>query len=202
LRANRVPLTGVAVFTIVFLVLYGVTQSPVKASFLAFLLGAAGSSVMQALYPYREETEEYNLDAQRRVRKALASIKRIKQLARDVHDEESRAALLRGCELIPELFRKTQERASYKVAPTAARVQSYLSNIELTVRTYLDVQSDPTVWPPNSLEVGHRGFWAFKFFAEQSMQDLNAGDVRAYEASVESLEAPQLLRPPTLSNSE
>ena len=118
-------------------------------------------------------------------------------------DPVAQRSLLDGCKIIPQVIQQTrqQETTSFKVASTAANVQSYLTSIESVLGVYLRIQQNPSFFADadKQLAAGKQGFADFDAFALKSIQQLNAGDTAGYAANLETLKPLTLPSMPTLA---
>ena len=159
---NLPKFVGMATFVIAFLIVYGVTSSLLTAFVIALPLSIGGYLILRGLFPENADLREYNLDARRRVKHVLASVSHIQQMARQVRDPRAQAALLQGCQIIPQLLQQTQARetTSFKLASTAANVQNYLTSVESVAEVYLRIQENPSYFTDadKQLAAGAQGF--------------------------------------------
>ena len=188
-------------FAVAFLAVYASTKSLLTAFVIALPLGVGVSFIVRGLFPANADLREYNLDSRRRVKKVFASVSNIQKLAGQVTDPQARKTLLEGCTIIPQLIQQTrqQETTSFKVASTAANVQSYLTSIEAVLGVYLRIQENPSFFSDadKQLAAGKQGFADFDAFALKSIQQLNAGDTAGYAANLETLKPLTLPLVPT-----
>src|SRR5262249_41948845 len=129
MRNNLAPLAAMAVFAAVFVAMIASGQNIVWCLALAALTASAGYFLLRGAYPANDELEAYDLDARRRVKKVLDSVRWIEDRANQVQDAPTREALLKGCEIIPRVLGQTRDKETtgFKVASTAAQVQNYLT---------------------------------------------------------------------------
>ena len=201
IRDNISPLSGMATFAVAFLAVFASTRSWLDALIVGLLLAAGVAFIVRGLFPANADLREYNLDARRRVKKVFASVANIEKLAGQVTDPGAQHSLLDGCKIIPQLIQQTkqQETTSFKVASTAANVQSYLTSIESVLGVYLRIQQNPAFFVDGDkqLAAGKQGFADFDAFALKSIQQLNAGDTAGYAANLETLKPLTLPAMPT-----
>jgi hypothetical protein len=188
---NLPAYVGMATFVIAYLVTYAATRSLLWAFVIALPLAVGDYLILRGLFPGNADLREYNLDARRRVKKVLASVDHIEQMAKQVRDPKAQASLLDGCKIIPQLLHQTQEQqtTSFKLASTAANVQNYLTSVESVCEVYLRIQADPSYFADadGQLAAGAEGFADFDAFALKAIQQLNAGDTAGYQANLETL---------------
>jgi hypothetical protein len=192
IRDNLAPLSGMVALAVGFLAVYGATTSFVAAAIVAVLLAVGVFLIFRQLFPANADLREYNLDARRRVKKVLASVDQISQMARHVSDSQAANSLMGGCKIVPQLLNQTakQETTTFKLASTAANVQSYVTSVQSVLEVYLRIQKDPTYFQNASqqLALGRQGFADFETFCLKSIQQLNAGDTAGYAANLETLQ--------------
>ncbi|HEX4521216.1 MAG TPA: hypothetical protein VH063_16665 [Gaiellaceae bacterium] len=202
-RDNISPLSGMVTFAVAFLAVYASTRSLLTAFVIALPLAVGVTFIVRGLFPANADLREYNLDSRRRVKKVFASVANIEKLARQVTDPQAQGSLVDGCKIIPQLIQQTkqQETTSFKVASTAANVQSYLTSIESVLGVYLRIQQNPSFFvdADRQLAAGKQGFADFDSFALKSIQQLNAGDTAGYAANLETLKPLTLPAMPTLT---
>jgi hypothetical protein len=188
---NLPKFAGMATFVIAFLATYATTGSLLTAFVIALPLSLGVLLILRGLFPENADLREYNLDARRRVRRVLASVNHIEQMAKQVRDPTAQASLVQGCRIIPQLLHQTQaqQTTSFKLASTAANVQNYLTSVESVAEVYLRIQADPSYFTDadKQLDAGAQGFADFEAFALKSIQQLNAGDTAGYQANLETL---------------
>jgi len=188
---NLPKFVGMATFVIAFLITFGATSSLLAAFVIALPLSIGDYLILRGLFPENADLREYNLDARRRVKKVLASVNHIQQMAKQVRDPKAQASLQQGCRIIPQLLQQTQaqQTTSFKVASTAANVQNYLTSVESVAEVYLRIQANPSYFtdPDAQLAAGAQGFADFDAFALKAIQQLNAGDTAGYQANLETL---------------
>jgi hypothetical protein len=203
IRDNISPLSGMVTFAVAFLAVYASTKSFVTSLVVALPLAVGVALIVRGLFPANADLREYTLDSRRRVKKVFASVSNIQKLAGQVTDPEAQRSLLDGCKIIPQLIQQTrqQETTSFKVASTAANVQSYLTSIEAVLGVYLRIQQNPSFFADadKQLAAGKEGFADFDAFALKSIQQLNAGDTAGYAANLETLRPLTLPSMPTLT---
>ena len=189
-------------FAVAFLAVYASTRSLLTAFVIALPLAVGALLIVHGLFPANADLREYNLDSRRRVKKVFASVSNIQKLAGQVTDPVAQKSLLDGCKIIPQVIQQTrqQETTSFKVASTAANVQSYLTSIESVLGVYLRIQQNPSFFADadKQLAAGKQGFADFDAFALKSIQQLNAGDTAGYAANLETLKPLTLPSMPTL----
>ena len=200
---NLPKFAGMATFVIAFLIVYGVTSSLLTAFVIALPLSIGDYLILRGLFPENADLREYNLDARRRVKRVLASVSHIQQMAKQIRDPKAQASLQQGCQIIPQLLRQTQaqQTTSFKVASTAANVQNYLTSVEGVAEVYLRIQANPSYFTDadKQLAAGAEGFADFEAFALKSIQQLNAGDTAGYQANLETLKPLELPAVPVAS---
>ena len=200
---NLPKFVGMATFVIAFLIVYGVTSSLLTAFVIALPLSIGDYLILRGLFPENADLREYNLDARRRVKRVLASVSHIQQMAKQVRDPKAQASLQQGCQIIPQLLQQTQaqQTTSFKVASTAANVQNYLTSVEGVAEVYLRIQANPSYFTDadKQLAAGAEGFADFEAFALKSIQQLNAGDTAGYQANLETLKPLELPAVPVAS---
>jgi len=201
IRDNLGPLAGMVALAVGFLAVYAATTSYVAAAIVAVLLAVGVFLIVREAFPANADLRDYNLDARRRVKKVLASVDQIKQMAAHVSDSQAANSLLDGCRIVPQLLDQTRQQEStiFKLASTAANVQNYLTSVESVLEVYLRIQKDPTYFSnaAEQLAAGKEGFADFDAFAIKSIQQLNAGDTAGYAANLETLKPLSLPPMPT-----
>jgi len=194
---------GLVTFPVAFLITYASTSSLLESFVIALPLSVGVYLIFRGLFPENADLREYNLDARRRVKKVLATVDHIEQMAKQVKDPKAQAALLDGCRIIPQLLKQTQaqQTTSFKVASTAANVQNYLTSVEGVAEVYLRIQANPSYFADadKQLAAGAQGFEDFDAFAIKSIQQLNAGDTAGYQANLETLKPLELPAIPVAS---
>ena len=196
-------IAGLVTFPVAFLITYASTSSLLESFVIALPLSVGVYLIFRGLFPENADLREYNLDARRRVKKVLATVDHIEQMAKQVKDPKAQAALLDGCRIIPQLLKQTQaqQTTSFKVASTAANVQNYLTSVEGVAEVYLRIQANPSYFADadKQLAAGAQGFEDFDAFAIKSIQQLNAGDTAGYQANLETLKPLELPAIPVAS---
>jgi len=200
---NFPKFAGLVTFPVAFLITYASTSSLLESFVIALPLSVGVYLIFRGLFPENADLREYNLDARRRVKKVLATVDHIEQMAKQVKDPKAQAALLDGCRIIPQLLKQTQaqQTTSFKVASTAANVQNYLTSVEGVAEVYLRIQANPSYFADadKQLAAGAQGFEDFDAFAIKSIQQLNAGDTAGYQANLETLKPLELPAIPVAS---
>jgi hypothetical protein len=189
MRRYIAPFAGLAFCVIVFTATVAVSQSVIAGLVFGVGSGLAAALIAHSLFPAGGDLDQYRLDARRRVKKLLDTSERVKKLARNVKDTNAKAALMKGCEIIPDLVSSVQSKQSGSVASTAARMQNHMLGIEKALTQYLEIQADPEYFP-NAVSLiarGNKGFEDFRAFALESIQQVNVGNIVAYEAGLDAL---------------
>lgn len=189
MRRHISPFAGMAVCVLVFTITVAVSKSLLVSLLFGVGAGVAAALIVRGLFPSGDGLDEYRLDARRRVKKLLETNERVRKLARNVQDSDAKAALEAGCKIIPDLVLAVQNKQPGSVASTAARVQNHLAGIETTLTNYLEIQANPeyVLNGTDRLRRGNQGFKDFRSFALTSIQQVNEGNMTAYEATLEAL---------------
>jgi hypothetical protein len=123
------------------------------------------------------------------VRSVLKTTDQIADVGRTIHDEQSRAALLKGCDVIRDLHSLAQQKDPDNMASATAKVGVYISSVKTAADAQVQIEAHPDYWPnaDQLLAANRAGFIDFKNFALGSVQQLNQGDVTALRANLNVL---------------
>jgi hypothetical protein len=185
----RELVAGIAVYFIAFAGVLAVTGSIILALVLGAVFGGAAGLLAYSVFPSDSELADYRLDVRRRVRSVLKTTDQIADVGRTIHDEQSRAALLKGCDVIRDLLSLAQQKDPDNMASATAKVGVYISSVKTAADAQVQIEAHPDYWPnaDQLLAANRAGFIDFKNFALGSVQQLNQGDVTALRANLNVL---------------
>jgi hypothetical protein len=188
-RQYREWIAGILVYFIVFAALYAATGSILLALLLGAAFGGAAGLLSYGVFPSDPELVKYRGDVRRRVRSVLETTDQIADLAKQVKDQDSRQALLKGCDVIRDLLALAQEKDPDNMAATAAKVGVYISSVKSALDAHVQIEANPEYWPnaDQLLAADSEGFAEFRTFAITSVQQLNQGEVTALRANLRVL---------------
>lgn len=200
LRANRIPLSGMAAGLSAFLIGVVLFNSPLIALLIGAGVGVGVGLIVLGVFPFDPDLAEYRLDAQRRVRKLNKLLDNIEQLAKKVANDDARVRVTRGCKVLRDIIKMTQEKDPSSVASTAASLSGYTSSVNGVLSTYLVLQDDPEIpGSKKAMQEALEGFTAFQKTAEEKKAQALKGDLLLMRADLQTLKPlPQL----TLSEGE
>jgi len=185
---------GTAVAVAVFLVVFLVTRSLLWPPLLAFAAAVGVYLMLDDRSRARVAADDYDAEAREKVRDALARVRRIRALARDVRDPAARAALDGSAEHVTELFARVRATAPASLYSTASQVGGHLASLEGVVTQYLDIQAKPALYrdPAGLLRGGEAAFARFAAFTLDSVRLVNQGDLAQYQANLETVAPPEI----------
>ena len=155
----------------------------------AIVMMVAAWLIVSALFPYDAALEGYKLDALRRVRNLQRQLSQIKDSSAKIRSTTVRENLERGCALIHEVLKLTQQKDRNSVASVAAGLAPYLSSVLGIQATYLEFQKDPDM--PNRAAYMQRceeAFESFKAIAVQNKAKALSGDLMQLMVDIKRLE--------------
>jgi hypothetical protein len=191
MRAYRHWAVGIATYFVVLAVAYAASKSMPVSLGLGVVFGAAAGLLVYSLMPADPELVKYQLDVRRRVKTVLADTDYIAAHAREVEDQNSRAALTKATDVIRDLLSLAQQKDPGNIAQTAAKVGVYIASVKTAVDRQLQIEQHPDYWPNGDqlLAANRQGFQDFQTFALAAVQHLNQGDASSLRAKL------QLLKP-------
>jgi hypothetical protein len=198
LQSKNLPWTvGLATFVVTSVLFMILSKNVLASGLIGVLAAGVLATATHFAFPPDDALDAYNIKARRGVAKLLDSVKEIQKLANRVKDTDARQALESGCNRIPDLIAKVQERDATGVASMAATLNVTVSGIQSSLGRYLDIQKDPSLYTdgPKLLEKGTQGFKDFDGFVVRTFRTVNDADVIEYNstlAAIKPLEIPQL----------
>jgi hypothetical protein len=188
-RQYREWIVGVLVYFVAFAALYAATSSILLALLLSAVFGGAAGLLAYSLFPSDAELVKYHSDVRRRMRSVLKTTDQIADAAEKVRAQDSRQALIKGCETIRDLLALAQEKDPDNMAATAAKVGVYISSVKSAVDAQVQIETNPEYWADADklLAANEQGFVNFRNFAITTVQQLNQGEVTALRANLSML---------------
>lgn len=125
---------------------------------------------------------------EQRVEQVLALNSTVREWAGRVRSTQLREALLRGCEVVPEIMAYTQQRDRDNLATTAAQIGVYLQSVDTALQQYVTMQDNPKRDTPRMLHEDAKVLGQFPEFVLKSRTQLEAGDLAVYRANLRVLQ--------------
>ncbi|MFE6859468.1 hypothetical protein [Nocardia sp. NPDC057668] len=191
--SNSVLITTLAVLVLSFLGLYAMLGSAAGAACVA-----AGAAVLTAL------AGQALSDRARRgalSRELSAATLRVAARAGRVADPETRAALLRACDIIPSLVERTERADPGQLPALAAGLRGGLASVESVLDRYLEMQEHPARFRDTDrlLARSREILRGFEHFAAHTAEQIGDPDLESFFTDLARLE---LSYPPVLPPSE
>lgn len=186
--SQRTILSALAAGAVGFLVLFafGVTWS--IAALLGIVLAVSLWFTLNYLAPSDKQSELD--DSFRQINKAATMIR---ALSPRVTDRKTAACLQSGCDGVPGMIAMIRTRDVNVGLPLAQRSLAYLTNVESTLKAYIDVQhGDDSEY----IRLGQQELRRFADFTSQPDKDLSA---RQMDEFISSLTALNMNPPPELT---
>ncbi|MDE1674242.1 hypothetical protein [Nocardia gipuzkoensis] len=190
---NAALIAALVVLVPAFLGLYAVIGSPVGAA-----LVAIGAAVLTALAGQWVSA----LTLRRRlVRRVAETNQRVATLAARVADTETRAALLRACDIVPRLIDRTETVDPASVPMTARKLLDYLASVESALRRYVEIQDHRSSFRDAEalLSRSRRVLAGFETFAAHGAEQVGDANLESFFRDLAHLE---LMNPPQLPPTE
>ncbi|MGQ4599432.1 hypothetical protein [Nocardia sp. R6R-6] len=190
---NAALIAALVVLVSAFLGLYAVIGSPIGA-----MLVAAGAAVLTALAGQQVSVATKGSRLARRVSKTN---RRVAVLAARVSDAETRASLLRACDIIPRLLQRTGTVDPANLSMTAHKLLEYLASVESALRRYLEIQDHRSSYRDAEalLARSRRVLAGFETFAAHGAEQAGEANLESFFRDLAHLE---LMNPPQLPSSE
>ncbi|MGV9412555.1 hypothetical protein ACWDOP_21825 [Nocardia sp. NPDC003693] len=191
--SNSVLITTLAVLVLSFLGLYAVLGSAVGAACVA-----AGAAVLTALAGQALSERARQGALTRAVREGA---RRVAARAGRVADPETRAALLRACEIIPALVERTESVDPSRLPALREALRTGLTTVESVLDRYLEVQEHPARFrdADRLLARSREVLRGFEHFAAHTAEQIGDPDLESFFTDLARLE---LSYPPVLPPSE
>lgn len=191
--SNSVLITTLAVLVLSFLGLYAVLGSAVGAACVA-----AGAAVLTALAGQALSERARQGALTREVREGT---RRVAARAGRVADPETRAALLRACEIIPALVERTESVDPSRLPALREALRTGLTTVESVLDRYLEMQEHPARFRDTDrlLARSREVLRGFEHFAAHTAEQIGDPDLESFFTDLARLE---LSYPPVLPPSE
>ncbi|MBF6335464.1 hypothetical protein IU450_06150 [Nocardia abscessus] len=190
---NAALIAALVVLVPTFLALYAVIGSPAGAA-----LVAIGAAVLTALAGQWVSA----LTLRRRlVRRVAETNQRVATLAARVGDTETRASLLRACDIVPRLLDRTETADPASLPMTARKLLDYLASVESALRRYVEIQDHRSSYRDAEalLSRSRRVLAGFETFAAHGAEQIGEANLESFFRDLAHLE---LMNPPQLPPSE
>lgn len=191
--SNSVLITTLAVLAVSFLGLYAVLGSALGAALIAAGVAALAGLAGQAL----------SIEARKRAlaRRVRESTVRVATSASRVRDTETRAALLRACDIIPRLLERAEKVDPAHLSLISETLLNGLGSVESVLERYLEMQEHPARFrdADKLLARSRLVLTGFENFAAHTAEQVGDADLESFFTDLARLE---LSYPPMLPPSE
>ncbi len=194
--ATPIALVAAIVVYLIFFTLLGGAGVLVRVLVPAALAAGAsfGVFVMTGRTKAQLQADNYQDEAQLKVREVHRTLQQIKQEAKSIRNPKVRAAIDHASVTVRELLARIEQTQPSSLYSSAARLGGHVHSLLGVVDRYADIEARPQYYNDSAglLAQGHRAIVRFDEFALESIRLVNQGDMAEYQANLDTVAPPEI----------